>query len=152
MHDVAARSFERTTDPRYPARVLDRPEITPGGVCCEESGAIELLPWYRVLWVIAAEVGEPQGVRTIVFDLLIEAPNGDVHIQRLDAEPGSDALELAREVARGVGKDRLSPSLKCLATDGLPARWYPDLESFEEEAIAELREVSEVLHAPREPL
>ena len=152
MQDVATHRFKRTTDPLYPARVLDRPEITPGGVCCEESGAIELLPWYRVLWVIAAEIGEPQGVRTIVFDLLIEEPNGAVHIQRLDADPGSDALELARGVARGVRKDRMSPSLKCLATDGLPARWYPDLQSFEEEAIVELREVCEDLHTRREPL
>lgn len=152
MQDVAAHSFDRTTDPHYPARVLDRPEVTPGGVCHEVDGAIELLPWYRVVWVIAAEIGEPQGVRTIVFDLLIEEPNGAVHIQRLDADPGSDAFELARGVARGVHKNRMSPSLKSLATDGLPARWYPDLQSFEEEAIGELREVCEELHTRRQPL
>ena len=105
-----------------------------------EDGASELLPWSLVRWAYAAEVGEPEGVRTIVFDLLTEEAEGALRILRLDADPGQDAMELARLVARGLGVRRKVASIKCLAGDGIPARWYPDLECFEEDALAELRE------------
>jgi hypothetical protein len=47
-----------------------------------------LLRWADVLGAVAAEVGEPEGVRTIVFDLLARASRGGLVAVRLDAEPG----------------------------------------------------------------
>lgn len=95
-----------------------------------------LLDWARVRAARAAEVGEPQGVRTVVFDLIVEEAQGRVAL-RLDAEPGEEAQQLARAVAEALG-DRALPSLKSLAGDGIPTRWYPDLEGFEEAGGEEL--------------
>jgi len=83
---------------------------------------------------IAAEVGEPEGVRTTVFDLVVRE-NGGWLAYRLDAEPGEDAMDLAQGIARSLPAGCSSASLKSLATDGIPGRWYPDLDDFEQEAI-----------------
>jgi hypothetical protein len=106
-----------------------------------------VLAWTRIRLAFAAEVGEPEGVRTIVFDLVVDeeasasagAHSGRCYrAYRLDADPGEEAMELARAIERGLGKERPSASIKCVATDGVPSRWYPDLRSFEEAVLAEL--------------
>ena len=91
-------------------------------------------------WAIAAEIGEPEGVRTIVFDLVTCHADDGWLVRRLDAEPGENAIALARLVERGLGAGRKVSSIKSLASDGIPARWYPDLRSFEADALAELIE------------
>ena len=126
-HDCAA----------YRARVLERPVVDAAGVRHGPAGAPEEVAWSEVRWATAAEVGEPEGVRTIVFDLATGAPDA-LRVLRLDAEPGEDAITLARAIERGIGHAPKLPSLRSLAIDGIPARWYPDLASFEEDAAAEL--------------
>jgi len=122
----------------YPvAQVLERPIVDASGIRHGSDDAQEEIGWSRILWAIAAEVGEPEGVRTIVFDLVSRAEPG-LRVLRLDAEPGEDAIALARAVAGALGDARKVPSIRSLATDGIPARWYPDLRSFEEDAAAEL--------------
>ena len=125
----------------YRAQILERPLVDARGIRHGAGDAHEELPWSRVRWAIAAEVGEPEGVRTIVFDLLADGPHGP-RILRLDAEPGEDASALARAVAAGLGDARKIPTIRSLASDATPARWYPDLRSFEEDAAAELAELS----------
>ncbi len=139
MQDAARRIENRAAELSYPARLLERPEVTAEGVCHDQGGERILLAWSAVHWAIAAEVGEPEGIRTIVFDLLTRDADGEFRLLRLDADLGGDAMELARELARGLGPERKSASIRCLATDGIPARCYPDLDSFEQEALAELR-------------
>jgi hypothetical protein len=127
--------------PAYPARVLERPVVDARGIRHTSEEAREELPWSRICWAIAAEVGEPEGVRTIVFDLVTEAdgdPGGRLDVLRLDAEPGEDAIALARAIVTALGDSQKIPTIRSLATDGIPARWYPDLRSFEEEASVEL--------------
>jgi hypothetical protein len=46
--------------------------VTERGVVYRRGDQRYLLAWSRVHRGLAAEVGEPQGVRTIVFDLAIE--------------------------------------------------------------------------------
>jgi len=126
---------------RYRVRLLRHPELTAEGVLHEEEGSRRLLPWRAVRGALAADVGEPEGVRTIVFDLCVEVADGVCSVWRLDAEPGGDAMGLARRIRTGLagrGDDRVSPSLKSVADDGLPTRWYPDLASFEADAAEEL--------------
>jgi hypothetical protein len=122
---------------RYPVRVLEQPRIEAGGVAHGPAGARELLPWSAVAQVIVAEVGEPEGVRTVVCDLVTRDGDG-LAVHRLDAEPGEPAIALARGLERGLGAPRTPAALKSLASDGLASRWHPDLRSFEEEALEEL--------------
>lgn len=119
---------------RYRVRVLRAPAVGSLGVAHEEDGLPALLPWSRVTRAIAAEVGEPEGVRTIVFDFVVSDPGGFL-VYRLDAEPGEEAMDLARSIERSLDAERRCPTIKSVATDGTPAAWHPDLRSFEEEAL-----------------
>ena len=117
------------TAPAYRSRLLVEPRPCRAGLEHRRGGVLERLPWSRVCRARAAEVGEPQGVRTVVFDLWVDEPQGRV-AWRLDAEPGEAAQLLARALAEALG-DRAGACLKSLAGDGIPTRWYPDLASFE---------------------
>jgi hypothetical protein len=44
-------------------------------------------------------------------------------------------MELAQSIEQGLGAGCPRVSLKSVATDGIPARWCPNLESFEEGAL-----------------
>jgi hypothetical protein len=121
----------------YRLQLLEEPRLTDQGI---EHGPLrgrELLRWADVLGAVAAEVGEPEGVRTIVFDLLARASRGGLVAVRLDAEPGEPAAEVAQRITAAIG-DRVQASMRSLAVDGIPALWFPDLESFEAVAAGEL--------------
>ena len=118
----------------YRVHLLEQPQLSRAGVTHSEGEQRELIAWSEIRHAIAAEVGEPEGVRTIVFDLVAREPNGWV-AYRFDTDPGEDAMRVARHIAEGLGPDRPSVSLKSIATDGIPTRWYPDLDDFEAESI-----------------
>lgn len=122
--------------PDYRCRLLVAPRVLESGV---EHGADRQparLDWSAVRAARAAEVGEPQGVRTIVFDLWVEEDGVGLAL-RMDAEPGEEAQRVAQRLLSGLG-DRARRSLGGLAADGMPTRWYPDLASFEEDGAEEL--------------
>jgi hypothetical protein len=48
-------------------------------------------------------------------------------------------MELARTLNERLGPERSTASIKSVATDGIASRWYPDLESFELDAIHSLK-------------
>lgn len=129
--------------PGYRVRVLAEPVLHEAGIDHGPQGEESRLPWSEIRCAIAAEVGEPEGVRTIVFDLVVADDQGEWMAFRIDAEPGEDAMALARTVQFCIGTERASASIKSLAIDAIPTRWYPDLESFEAEARTLLDE-----HAP----
>lgn len=137
MRDFLRPPTDAERRSRYPVRVLESPCLESGGIAHGPPGARELLTWGTVERVVIAEVGEPEGVRTIVCDLVTRGDGILVH--RLDAEPGEAAIALARGLAQGIGAARAPASLKSLAADGLAARWFPDLRTFEEAALEELR-------------
>lgn len=117
----------------------DRGDRGPQG---EPERQPSLLAWSEVTEALAAEVGEPEGVRTIVFDLVVGVRGGDYRVCRLDADPGEDAMNLARTIEAGLGADVDSPSTKSVATDGTPSRWYPDLHSLAKDAVRILDDLS----------
>jgi len=123
---------------RYRVELLYDAVAGEPGVLHRVDGDDRVLPWGEVQRVIAAEVGEPQGVRTVVFDLVVETCADGFSVRRFDAEPGQDAVEAAELMARHVGGERLCASIKALTTDGLPLDWHPDIESMEESALATL--------------
>jgi hypothetical protein len=128
------RSRERRRP--YQSIVLEDPRLGAAGVEHGPPSFRELVRWRDVRGAVAAEVGEPEGVRTIVFDLLARTSAGRMAL-RLDAEPGEPAAALARAISSAIG-ERARASIKSLATDGTPANWFPDLEEFETAAREEL--------------
>jgi hypothetical protein len=122
--------------PVYRLQLLEEPRVSAAGIEHGPEQCRELLRWRDVLGALAAEVGEPEGVRTIVFDLLAQTRGGRVAV-RLDAEPGEPACAVAQVVAAALG-DRARASIKSLAVDGIATLWFPDLASFEETASDEL--------------
>jgi hypothetical protein len=101
-----------------------------------------LVEWPAIRWALAAEVGEPEGVRTIIFDLVVDrisGPDGSAfEIRRLDAEPGEDAMKWATAIDRALAPELSAPSIKSLVAEGSPSRWYQDLEEFEAAALESL--------------
>jgi len=122
----------------YRVELLQAARPVPDGVLHRVGDGERLVRWDEVRFAVAAEVGEPEGVRTIVFDLVLGRDELGWRAVRLDADPGSDAEEIARAIHAGVGQEQRGPSIKSLASDGLPSWWYADLEGFEEAVLAAL--------------
>ena len=129
---------EEERQARYRVMVASRALPGPKGLGYESSGTRCILLWNQISHIIAAEVGEPEGVRAVVFDLLSpEGPNW--RVLRLDTEPGEEAIELAQALQRHTDPACQAASLKSVATDGTPMLWFPDLVSFEEQTLTGIR-------------
>lgn len=124
---------------RLRAHLLPDAKPTERGIVYRRGDDRFLLEWERVHSVYAAEVGEPEGVRTVVFDLVIEARGSECVACRFDAEPGEDATALAKAIELGVGRERCAHSLRALAAEGVPTRGYPDLETFADATLEAIR-------------
>lgn len=123
---------------RYRVELLAEARLAEAGICHRREGEEQVLAWASVRRVLGAEVGEPQGVRTVIFDLVVEASEAGFDVVRFDAEPGEEASETARNLLARLPSECLTASLKSLAADGLAGEWHPDVESFEEAALAAL--------------
>lgn len=123
---------------RYRVEVLSRVEVGDHGVSYLGGSRRETLQWASVLYALCAEVGEPEGVRTVVFDLVVERKGDECQVCRFDADPGSDAQETAFQIATFLGRGRSSRSLLALAHEGAPSRHLADLDALAEVGLAEL--------------
>ena len=127
---------------RYRVEALLDPQISDLGVQHGEPAHRRMLEWSAIQCALAAEVGEPEGVRAIIFDLVVDRvafPEGiGYSVCRLNAEPGEEAMAIACAIERALAPDALAPSIKNLASEGTPSRWYQDLEEFEAAALASL--------------
>jgi hypothetical protein len=123
---------------RYRVEVLPWAEVGPGGIAFSEGPEQRTLPWSRILHALAAYVGEPEGVCTIVFDLVVERKETECLVCRFDADPGEPARSVARALLDGLGRERCSRSLANLAAEGVPTRTYSDLDSLAEASLEEL--------------
>ncbi|MCC6642828.1 MAG: hypothetical protein IT386_16830 [Deltaproteobacteria bacterium] len=109
--------------------VLPEARADGPGILYRREEGLFLLPWRCIAAAHAAEVGEPEGVLTVVFDLAVASvPGGRC---RLDADPGEAARGLGQSIERGIGRGRCTASLRAVALEGYATRSYPDLESFE---------------------
>lgn len=124
---------------RYRVHVLREAWPTQGGISYRRDEEERLLEWSKVEYALACEVGEPEGVRTVVFDLVVGSLGRECVVLRTDAEPGDDAIEMARAIEAALGALRCSGALRSLAVDGIASLWHPDLPSFEEHALEQLR-------------
>jgi hypothetical protein len=126
------------TPGRYHVDVLPWAEVGEHGVSYLAGGCRETLQWASVLRAFAAEVGEPEGVRAVVFDLVVERKDDECWACRFDADPGPEARGIALRVTAGVGHERCSRSLLALAADGSPTRSFADLDALADDALEEL--------------
>lgn len=122
----------------YRVELLRGARPAPGGILHAAAGGERLLRWEEIRLAVAAEVGEPEGVRAIVFDLVLGRDERGWRAARLDSEPGEPAEEIARAIHCGVGQSQRGPSIKSLASDGVPSWWFADLGGFEEAIVAAL--------------
>jgi hypothetical protein len=123
---------------RYRVEVLPWAEVKTDGIAFREGPEDRTLPWGRILHALAAYVGEPEGVCTIVFDLVVERKETECLVCRFDADPGEAAQNAARALVERLGRARCSRSLADLAKEGMPTRSYSDLDSLAEASLEEL--------------
>src|SRR5258705_1164227 len=88
----------------YRLQLLEEPCVSGAGIEHGPERGRELLCWRDVLGAVAAEVGEPEGVRTIVFDLLAQASRGERVALRLDVEPGEPSTALSQVISAALGE------------------------------------------------
>jgi hypothetical protein len=124
---------------RYRVHFLPGAKPTERGVLYRRGSERFLLAWGRVESAFAAEVGEPEGTRTIAFDLAVEVRGPVCVVCRMEAEPGEDAMRTARAVQLGVGPEICNPCIKSLAADGVPSLSFPDTEIFGEAVLESIR-------------
>jgi hypothetical protein len=123
---------------RYRVEVLPWAAVEPGGVVFRDRGESLQLGWDRVLHALAAHVGEPEGVSTVVFDLLVERKHTECLVFRFDADPGEAAQAVAQTLVEQIGRERCSRSLQALAAEGVPTRAYADLEALAAGSLEDL--------------
>lgn len=123
---------------RYRVELLAWAEVQAEGVAFREGTETQVLRWDRVLHALAAHVGEPEGVSTVVFDLVIERKEAECLVRRFDADPGEGAQGAARALLGALGQSRCSRSLIDLAAEGIPSRSYSDLVSLAAGSLEDL--------------
>lgn len=123
---------------RYSVRLLADPQPAPSGLVHRTAEGELCESWDDVQYALAAEIGEPQGIRTIAFDLLVARGEEGFTLLRFDAEPGEDAESVAQVLAEAIPAERLGAEVKNLATHSVIAEWFPDVASFEESALQTL--------------
>ena len=120
---------------RYAVRLLADARPALGGLVYSTAEGEKRVAWDEVQYVLAAEIGEPQGIRIIVFDLVVAGGDGTWSVLRFDAEPGEDAEAVAQVLAEAIPAERLGAAVKSLATRSAIAEWFSDVESFEESTL-----------------
>lgn len=124
---------------RYRVHRLADPKATERGILYRRGERRFLLEWERVKRALAAEVGEGDAERRVVFDLAVRVEGPECVACRMDAAPGEAARALAQAIALGVGRQRCCPSLRATACHGWPTRSHCDLDTFGEAALESIR-------------
>lgn len=138
-HALASAPSLAQVPSRCRVLLLPDPRATERGVVYRRGDERYLLAWPRIRMALAAEVGEPEGVCTTIFDLALDGAGSECVICRIDADPGDGAKELARAIELGLGRDRCSASLKNLAHEGVSTRHYEDLDTLTEAHLEAIR-------------
>jgi hypothetical protein len=128
--------------------VLAAPVVCRRGIEYRGPDGDRLLAWDRVTHAVAALVGEPEGVCTIVFDLLVDAAGSPLRVCRFDADPTEGAIPLSVAIADYLGRERCDASVLAMAKEGSTGWWFSDLESFEAASIDRLQKRRPVSPSP----
>ncbi|HVS12110.1 MAG TPA: hypothetical protein VMS76_19775 [Planctomycetota bacterium] len=139
MPRVPAARAEPEIPSRYRVYRLPGAKPTERGVLYRRGRQRYLLAWPRVKRAFAADVGGPGEPQLTVFDLAIQVIGSECVVCRLDAEPGEQAMRVARAIQLALGPQACSPCIRALALDGVATSAYPDLDVFSESALEAVR-------------
>ena len=124
---------------RYRVHLLPGAKPTERGVLYRRGSEQVLLAWGRVERAVAAQVGEPEGARSIAFDLAVEVRGSVCVVCRMEAQPGEDAMRIAKAIQLGVGLESCNPCIESLAVDGVASLSFSDTEIFGEAVLEAVR-------------
>lgn len=132
---MSAFPFQQSST-SYVAQLVTRVCVEEGVLHCVEGGDARRIEAGEVIRALCAQVGEPEGVRTVVFDLVVRIDDATCVAYRFDADPGDDARDLADSLERELGGECCSLALREVAKDGYTGHWFPDVGSFEDDNLA----------------
>jgi len=120
----------RSDPPAAPSPVLtiEIPRFAEEGFYWRVPAGSRFHSWDSIECARAAEVGEPEGVRAIVFDVVVRDPR---RVLRFCCDPLDGAALLARGLASALG-GRCSKVLRDYAREGHMGLRVPDLELLAE--------------------
>jgi len=116
---------------------IEVPSFEVDGFRWRGSQGVGFVSWEFVQRAFAAEVGEPEGVRAVVFDLVVGAPDRPTRLFRFCRDPHDGAVSLARSLVSAVG-GRCSKRLRDFAREGQLGLSVPDLAALDEVVSAAL--------------
>ena len=112
--------------------VVDQPELSADGIRIAWEGATHAVAWSEIDRAFAAEVGEPEGVRAMVFDLAWSGAPDAPAILRFSVDPSEGPKRPAQHVVEALGAELCSDSLRALANDGRPTEHYSHIDFLDE--------------------
>ena len=124
---------------RYRVHLLPGAKPTERGVLYRRGSERFLLAWGRVEQAFAAQIGEPEGTPSIAFDLAVEVRGPVCVVCRMEAQPGEDAMRIAKAIQLGVGPEVCSPCIESLAADGVASLSFPDTGIYGEAVLESVR-------------
>ena len=116
------------------------------GVVFDFEGATHRVPWAQLVAGFASQVGEPDGVRTIVFDLACcrfafdSEADPEPALLRFSIDPCEEPRGAAQRIVDMLGKAACSSSLHALAREGATTESHVDLQSLDEALFSSLVE------------
>lgn len=102
------------------------------------EGVPRRVPWDELSGAFAAEVGEPEGVRAVVFDLLCTSSFCGAALLRFSVDPSEGPKRPAQAIVENLGSKHCSASLQALAREGCATDCYSHLDLLDEALLEQL--------------
>ena len=118
--------------------VLQQPLLHSAGIQVEWQGKRHDIGWSEIARAFAAEVGEPEGIRAVVFDLAWPAAPECPAILRFSVDPCDGPKRPAQLFLDSLGVASCSNSLRSLATDGRATDLYSHIDLLDEALVTSL--------------
>ncbi len=122
--------------------VVQHPNLGARSLEIEWEGDRHEIGWDAVEYAYAAEVGEPEGIRAVVFDLLWPSGpsggGGDAVILRFSVDPCDGPKQPAQRIVETLGESRCSNSLQSLSRDGRATDCFSHLDFLDQALLQAL--------------
>ncbi len=112
--------------------VIPAPHLAPTGIELEWQDRHCVIAWEDVAHAFAAEVGEPEGIRAVVFDLMCTAEVTGAVLLRFSVDPSDGPKGPAQRLVEVLGPKRCSHSLQAVAREGCATDRYSHLDQLDE--------------------